>query len=216
MGNQGDLGRRIAERRRELGLSLEEAAQRSGMDPTYLSSLEARSQPVISSTAFRHLATALETTVEALGGGGTQLPPGHGTPVGHLDLVALDPDECRRLIAEGGIGRVVFADDGASVALPVNFRTVDGDIVFRTNSAGPIAAAFPAELITFEVDHIDDALTEGWSVLVRGPGWVVTEPAERRSVEGLDIEPWSGGVHDAYVRIAAHSASGRRIRHAPG
>jgi hypothetical protein len=48
----GDLGRRVSERRQELGLSVEELARRAGMDPTYVRSLETSPSPEITRMAL--------------------------------------------------------------------------------------------------------------------------------------------------------------------
>jgi len=42
-----------------------------------------------------------------------------------------------------------------------------------------------------EVDHIDDALCQGWSVLVRGPAHRVAHPAELRRLQE-DAVVWPG------------------------
>ena len=45
------------------------------------------------------------------------------------------------------------------------FRFVDGDIVFRTRAKGSLAAA-AGFTVSFELDRIDEAMSEVWSVLV--------------------------------------------------
>src|SRR5271169_6532212 len=66
--------------------------------------------------------------------------------------------------------------------------------------------------IAFEVDHIDEALSQGWSVLVRGRAHGVTHPAELEIVRrDAAIWPWPGGDRDVYVRIIPATISGRRI-----
>jgi transcriptional regulator with XRE-family HTH domain len=212
MSNVGDLGRRVAERRRELGLSPEAVATRAGMDRSYFQAVETSSSPQLSRTTLVRLAAALETTVNVLTGAGTQAPPGRATAGGHPALDALDPDECEALVGSGGVGRVVFSEPRGPVALPVNFRMLGGDVVFRTAPLPALTSALGLGPVSFEVDHIDDALVEGWSVLLTGWGHEILDAAEQRLVETLGITPWAGGEREVYVRIVPSVVTGRRIR----
>ena len=212
MSNVGDLGRRVTERRGELGLSTEQVALRAGMDPTYLGSLERDPAPQLSRAGLWRLAAALDTTVDGLAGAGTQEPPGQMVPSTRAVLTTLDPDECRRLIAAGGVGRVIFTEPRGPVALPVNFRTLGFDIVVRTEPDASLVASVVAGRVSFEVDQLDDALAEGWSVLASGVGHEVTETAELELVRGLGDTPWAGGERTTFIRIHPDQVTGRRIR----
>ena len=210
MSTVGDLGRRVSERRQELGLSPEDVAARAGMNPVYLRELEVSPSPQISRAALVRLAGALETTVEDVSGSGTQAPPGQGDPSERPSFTVLDAQACRALIEPGGVGRVVFCGPRGPEARPVNFRALDGEVVFRTDSAPPNQGA-----VSFEVDCLDNALTEGWSVLISGEAQVLSDPAERQAIEALRISPWAGGEREVYVRMVAHEVTGRRIRRRP-
>ena len=207
----GDLSRRIAQRRSELHLSQAQAAARAGLSLRYLEYLErypARPTPV----ALRQLAAALRTTPAALLGAGSNAPPGHA------DLRAISklrPAECRRLIAPGGVGRIAFGTLSGPVVVPVNFTVLADTIVIRT-AEGTIIDGHADEQVALEVDHIDDALCQGWSVLVRGPAHRVTQPAElRRLQEDAAVWPWPGGEREVYVRIIPTEITGRRIEMRP-
>jgi transcriptional regulator with XRE-family HTH domain len=212
MSDVGDLGRRIAERRRQLGLSPDEVARRAGMDPVYVQALETRPSPELSRSGLFRLATALETTVDSLTGARIEAPPGRRDPTGRPLLEALDRAECVERIRPGGVGRVVFVEDRGPVALPVNFRTLEGSVVFRTALNLELDSALDRGPISFEVDHIDEALIEGWSVLASGWGHVVVDADELRLVRTLGVTPWAGGERDVYVRIVPTTHTGRRIR----
>ena len=67
-------------------------------------------------------------------------------------------------LALGGVGRFVFASVKGPAARPVNFGFVDGDIFLRTPVEGGLGAA-PGSVVYFEVDRIDEATSEGWTVL---------------------------------------------------
>jgi transcriptional regulator with XRE-family HTH domain len=208
----GDLGRRVSERRQELGLSVEELARRAGMDPTYVRSLETSPSPEITRMALWKLAAALDTTMDVVSGGGTQVPPGQSDASRRPVLTVLDSETCREMIRPGGVGRIVFSQSRGPVALPVNFRILDGDIVFRTAPIPELTLSLPSEHVSFEVDHIDDALAEGWSVLISGQGHVIVDPSELHRAQAAGVTPWAGGERDVYVRIVPTEVTGRRIR----
>ncbi len=213
MSRVGDLGRRVARRREELGISRDEVATRASMHPSFVELIEESPAPRLTTGALRRLASALDTTVDALSGGGMLAPPGRSVPPAGARTVQLDPETCRQRIEPGGVGRVVFGSPRGSVAVPVNFKVLNGDIVFRTDAAAEVVEAVRRGPVSFEVDHLDDALREGWSVLVSGTGRVVDGDAELESVRTLGITPWAGGTKDRYVRITPSVITGREIRH---
>jgi nitroimidazol reductase NimA-like FMN-containing flavoprotein (pyridoxamine 5'-phosphate oxidase superfamily) len=128
-------------------------------------------------------------------------------------LTSLSADECRALIARGGVGRVLFVEAGRGpVAIPVNYRMDGDDVVFRTGGGTRLADSLQQESVSFDVDHLDEALGEGWSVLLTGTAIVITDPGELDRVRSLDIEPWAGGDRQTYIRLRAHLVTGRAIR----
>lgn len=212
MTKVGDLGRRIAERRRSEGLSVREVASRAAMSPAYLKSLELGEAAHLTPSALRRLAAALNTTTAALQGSGMLAPLGPGRPSsGPYEIQLIDEPGCQALVADGGVGRVVVSSPKGPVALPVNFRIVDQDVVFRT-APSSLAACAAGSCCSFEVDRIDDALSEGWSVFIFGDARIVTEPEELNHLQALPIEPWAAGDRDLYVRISPTETTGRIIR----
>ncbi|QJS13854.1 DUF1918 domain-containing protein [Streptomyces argyrophyllae] len=209
--NPGDIGRRVGVERRRQGLSLVEAARRAVMSPDYLAYLEEQPADPSLATLIR-LADALGTTVAALRGGGMDLPPGQGHALLHPQLRDLAPEECRTLLSTHGVGRVaVSASDGRPAVVPVNYEIVADAIVFRTAPDSVAAAAAETE-VAFEVDHVDDAMSQGWSVLAVGPASVVTEPeAVHRLTQHAHTTPWAGGEREMWVSIRPTSLTGRRI-----
>lgn len=206
----GDLSKRVANRRAELHLSKAQVAARAGMSLRYLEYVE-RYPARPDAAALRRLAAALQTTPAALLGAGSSVPPGYSRLTGPPVVTKLIPAECRRLIAPGGIGRIAFGTTSGPLVLPVNFAVVAGTIVIRT-AEGSAVAGHADERVAFEVDHIDEALSQGWSVLVRGPAHRVAHPAELQNIRrDAALWPWPGGDRDVYVRLIPQVITGRRI-----
>jgi nitroimidazol reductase NimA-like FMN-containing flavoprotein (pyridoxamine 5'-phosphate oxidase superfamily) len=137
-------------------------------------------------------------------------PPEPAT-CGH-PLRTLSPAECFDLLQPGGIGRVGFASADGIMMLPVNFAVAGKTIIFRT-APDTLLALYGDGQVGFEVDHLDHALREGWSVLVHGHAHKVTdEGAVKRLEERTRLEPWAAGARDVYVRITPTRISGRRLQ----
>jgi len=206
----GDLSRRVAQRRAELRLSQAQVAARAGLSLRYLEYLE-RYPARPGAAAFRRLAAALRTTPAALLGAGANVPPGQCRPPGLRVVSKLTSAECRRLIAPGGIGRIALGTLSGPVVVPVNFAVLADTVVVRT-AEGTVIDGHANEQVALEVDHIDEALCQGWSVLVRGSAHRVAHPAELRHLqEDAMVWPWAGGEREVYVRIVPRQITGRRI-----
>lgn len=211
VGRAGDFARRVAHRRKELGLSREEVARRAGMDGGYLDYLERSPYVELPPGVLMRLAASLETTLAYLAGGTVDRPPGPGRAGPHPLLEVLSKEQSEAHLSAGGVGRFVFMAARGPLALPVNFRFVEGDVVFRTGAASSLSAAAGA-MVSFEVDHIDEAMSQGWSVLVTGRARSVDEPSELEQLAQLGIDPWAGGTCEAIIRIETSEISGRNIR----
>jgi transcriptional regulator with XRE-family HTH domain len=208
-----DLGRRISDQRTRAGQSIEQTAAQAGMAPEYLRYLESSPSPNPSPAAMTRLAGALGVPASSLSGAGQAAPPGQPGAASHPVLTELTAAQCRTYLAAGGVGRVVFDEpDRGPVAVPVNYQMDGDDVIFRTSASGTIAEALHHGRVSFDVDHLDDALAEGWSVLLTGTARLVTEEAELKRLADLGIEPWPGGDRDSYIRLIADQVTGRRIR----
>ncbi|MGW5532551.1 helix-turn-helix domain-containing protein [Streptomyces xanthochromogenes] len=209
---RSDLGRRMAQRRQALGLTREEVGERSGAAPSYIAYLEERAAQPGRGVMLR-LADALSTSVGELAGTTVDLPPGTATAARDAELVPLDESECRRLLSTHGVGRVATFNAEGPAVLPVNY-VVDGTAVaFRTSPEGELAAAAGTE-VAFEVDHIDDAMRKGWSVLAVGQAETVTDSAATRRLDDLARSyPWAGGDRRLWMTVAPRRITGRRIEH---
>jgi len=204
----GDLARRVTDRRTQLGLSTEELARRAGVDAWFLAYFEQSSDTSLSGSALLRLAAALETTTFELEGGDVDGAPGSGRSGPHPVLEPLTSTQCKAHLAHGGIGRIVLSTRSGPVAYPVNFVFADGAVIFRTSDA---MTASISGIVAFEVDHIDDAMSGGWSVLLRGHARRIEDPDERLVLASLDIEPWAGGPRLNLIGITPFEITGRVI-----
>ncbi|NBE50274.1 helix-turn-helix domain-containing protein [Streptomyces boluensis] len=210
--HMSDLGRRVAARRTELGLSAEEVAARTGSTPGYIERLE--EQLPMPGTAFLvRLANGLETTVQDLMGYVSDLPAGSGRSGVHTWMDEVDEAECWALLSDHGVGRVAVTGRDGPEIFPVNYQVVNGKILMLTAADAPLARAAEAgETIAFEEDCADQAFSQGWSVLVGGPARTVQDRAAaeefRRSVHST---PWAGGDRDTVVLLTPRRVTGRRV-----
>ena len=128
----------------------------------------------------------------------------------------LSEDQCLRLISAGGIGRIAYASRFGPAVLPVNFALQDGAVVFRTAADGPLDEDLRTGItdadykVAFEIDSIDLATRQGWSVLVQGPAHHVTGTGQD-AVRRAGIESWAPGPRELFVRIVPSRITGRRV-----
>lgn len=126
--------------------------------------------------------------------------------------------ESMRLIEQAQIGRIGFTGRFGPEILPVNFKVLDGSVVFRTAAGSPLGEDLRTGIadaeykVAFEIDEIDNTERTGWSVLIRGGAHLVDDEGERAVVAKVCVEPWAGGERELYIRIRPTVISGRRIR----
>lgn len=209
----GGFCRRVVHRRTSLGLTREDVALRAGMDPGYVGYLEEH-PPVLTRSALYRLAMALRTSPDELLGSASGIPPGMtATAFPHHDLRVLSRAECEDLIAPGGVGRIAFCSGpgAAPAVLPVNYVWDGSGVLVRTSPNGMIAAHAEGP-VSFQVDRIDETLSEGWSVLVTGRGRVVRDPDEEAVLRaGAPLASWADRSGSVHVWIAAAEVTGRRL-----
>lgn len=127
-------------------------------------------------------------------------------------LEILSEDECAELLSAGSLGRVAVWTGEHPAILPVLYRMLDGDIVFRTAPGEKLIAAALRREVVFEIDNADPATHAGWSVNVVGEATEIVRPEERARVAELGLEAWAGEYRDRFVRILTRQISGRRLR----
>jgi transcriptional regulator with XRE-family HTH domain len=205
----GDLGRRVRHRRNELGLTRADVADRSGLSAATVAYIEEQPAALDTDTVLR-LAYALDLPDTTLLGSDADVPPRFGARRPSLDV--LPEAECWRLLNDHGVGRIAFLteEDDLPYVHPLNYTVRGHELAMRARegslldaAVGRLSDGYPAG---FEVDHIDDAQREGWSVLLRG--FVRLTDAD---AEPVAAEPWAGGARAREVCLMPQIITGRRI-----
>jgi nitroimidazol reductase NimA-like FMN-containing flavoprotein (pyridoxamine 5'-phosphate oxidase superfamily) len=132
-------------------------------------------------------------------------------------LQELDEAECLRLISPGGVGRIAYVGSYDLTVLPVNYRLVGGAVVFRTAADGLMEEDLRTGIargeykVAFEVDHLDEAAREGWSVLIQGPAHHMDAAGEQEAARRAGVEPWAPGERNHFIRITPVRVTGRWV-----
>ena len=132
-------------------------------------------------------------------------------------LEQLSEEESLRLAAGAVVGRIGFTGRYGPVVLPVNFKMIDGAVVFRTDGKSSLdedlrTGITDAEYrVAFEIDQIDETESTGWSVMIQGAAHYLEEQ-EERTAAAAGIDPWAGGDKDVYISIRPALVTGRRIK----
>ena len=138
-----------------------------------------------------------------------------GGPGGVVDL--LDDAECWRLLASGGLGRLVYSSRYGPMALPVVYM-IDGESIVL-GTWDPVlfdedlrtGITYADYQVAVEVDQIDMEAREGWFVLVRGAAHHLDTEAERAPFIDAGLEPWVEGVPAHFIRVTPTSTWGNRV-----
>jgi uncharacterized protein len=135
----------------------------------------------------------------------------------HTGLDVIDRDECLRLLARGGLGRVAVAADGSRpTILPVNYVTDGEAIVFRTAPGSKLTAVTRGRHVAFEIDGANALAHTGWSVVVTGKAEEVTDTEELARMRQLPLTPWADGDKPHWIRVPIEHVTGRRVVHTAG
>jgi uncharacterized protein len=127
-------------------------------------------------------------------------------------LEVLDRDECLALLAAAHVGRVGVSIGALPTVLPVSYRLIDEQVMFRTGVGSKLDAATVGAVIAFEVDDVDPVSHEGWSVVVTGIAAVVSGG----EVPPSAIPHWPGGEATRVLALPTDLVSGRRLTHRVG
>ncbi|MCX6394906.1 MAG: pyridoxamine 5'-phosphate oxidase family protein [Propionibacteriales bacterium] len=124
----------------------------------------------------------------------------------------LGTEECVQLLHAGVIGRVAISTPDGPHVVPVNYSVVDDRIIFRTTPYSVVGTYGTNTQMAFEVDHVDYEYWTGSSILARGRGEAVSDPAEvQRIKETWPPHPWASGQRNLYIAIRWSELTGRRL-----
>lgn len=128
-------------------------------------------------------------------------------------MEALSESQCYELLDTAVIGRVGLTAKGEQTILPVNYALDEHSIVIKVAQFSTLAEYAPMTQVVFEVDHLDEAHQEGWSVLLRGMAHDVTNAIEitTERLHQLSISPWAPGEKPIWLKINPREISGRRV-----
>jgi len=130
-------------------------------------------------------------------------------------LLSLDDAQCRDLLATHDFGRLAIIVDDTPMVFPVNYATDGRYAVVRTDPGLKLDASRMRH-VALEIDDIDHDNQMGWSVLVTGTAFEVTDALDNLSVElrQLPVVPWAPGPKERWIRIDIEHISGRRLQSA--
>lgn len=130
-----------------------------------------------------------------------------------MTIRELTTSECADLIATGGVGRVALCTSDGPQIYPVNYTVVEGAIVFRTSAYSALGLALLTRpRVAFEVDHLEEELRRGWSVVTSATAEPMDDPDEVAELRPRSrLVPWAEGTRNLLVRLRWQELSGRRV-----
>jgi len=126
-------------------------------------------------------------------------------------LEVLSPAECLALLRLNSLGRIGLSFGALPVVLPVNYVFEEDEVLVATRRGTAISSATHNAVVAFEVDQIDLASGEGWSVLVQGLTREVTDPEHIAADRLAPLARWVEPGDRRYFTISADLVSGRRL-----
>ncbi|AGC63243.1 Pyridoxamine 5'-phosphate oxidase [Mycobacterium liflandii 128FXT] len=124
----------------------------------------------------------------------------------------LDDAEALRLLGSASYGRVVFTLKTLPAIRPVNHLFDADRIIIRTRLTAGISAAMRSSdgvVVAYEADSIDPQTRTGWSVVVTGRAYTLTDPDQVARYEQL-LHPWVNHA-DTVIAIEPGIITGFRI-----
>jgi uncharacterized protein len=128
-----------------------------------------------------------------------------------VNLEVLDHATCWRLLARAAFGRIAFFHADELHVLPVNAVVKAEKVIFRVPAGSLIASAGHGAMVGFESDEIDRMAESGWSVLVRGSLWDVTDTPAATAWDELTVRSWAPGRRGRWMCVEPAAVTGRRL-----
>ncbi len=129
----------------------------------------------------------------------------------HLGSTVLSTHECLELLRTTDVGRLAVSITNLPDIFPINYVVDRGTVVFRTAEGTKLAAAVLGRGVAFEVDGVDEAAGEAWSVVIKGHAVEIEGMQELFDALELPLYPWHAAPKHRFVRVEPVDISGRRF-----
>lgn len=132
------------------------------------------------------------------------------------DLETLTDHECIELLRAHRFGRIAFASEGVPMILPVNYLYSEPCVIIRTGPGTKLAST-PQTIVAFEIDGAAEDGAWGWSVVVHGPAFDITDSIDEYSeaLRQLPVVADAPGERMHWLKIGAREVTGRRFGRVP-
>ncbi|MDP9248849.1 MAG: pyridoxamine 5'-phosphate oxidase family protein [Candidatus Dormibacteraeota bacterium] len=129
------------------------------------------------------------------------------------ELDEIPEAECLELLARTNLGRIAFLAEDQLEIFPVNYGLRKGIVVIRTAPGTKLSYA-PESQVVFEIDEYDSERGLGWSVVLHGVAYDVTDAGDDFSwaARGAKVTPVAPGTKVHRLAIKPSATSGRRFR----
>ena len=136
------------------------------------------------------------------------LPP--ATARANSGVRVLSKEECLALLRSHRLGRLALSVDDQPHIFPVNYLYEETSVVIRT-APGLKLDHGPLRAVAFEIDDASPNGDWGWSVVVLGPCFDLTDTIDKRSERLLElpVRPWAPGAREHCLSVLARHVSGR-------
>jgi nitroimidazol reductase NimA-like FMN-containing flavoprotein (pyridoxamine 5'-phosphate oxidase superfamily) len=129
----------------------------------------------------------------------------------------LGESEALRLIEQAEVGRIGFTGRYGPVVLPVSYKVIGQDIVFRAGMYAALGEDLRTGIpgaeyrVAFEVDELRPPTQSGWMVMIQGTAHHVDDEADRAELIAAGVEQWEATENALFMRITPVFVAGRRI-----
>ena len=126
-------------------------------------------------------------------------------------MTVLTTQECWELLRRCEVGRLAVAINNHPDIFPINYVTDHATVVFRTAEGTKLAASVLGVGVAFEIDGVEAAAGEAWSVVLKGTAVEIERMQELFDALDLPLFPWHAAPKHRFVRIVPEEITGRRF-----
>jgi hypothetical protein len=128
------------------------------------------------------------------------------------EMIELSTAECLKHLERGGVGRLAFNTPEGLRIVPLNYVTNGDVIAFRTVADSELGTYGEGAEAVFEIDDVDHAAEEGWSVVAFGRLERPSEADEVWDIHGWrNPTPWSGEHRSFHLKLRWNRLTGRHV-----